>query len=79
VHLAGKAHASDFFAAEVRGRKRLANSDARGSPPVLRVLLGPADLQRREWLVVFGGRRDDAAAAIDDDGARSSGANIYSK
>jgi hypothetical protein len=79
VHLAGKAHAGNFFAPEVRTRKRLANSDARGSPPVLRVLLGPADLRRREWLVVFGGGRDDAAAAIDDDGAGSSSANIYSK
>jgi hypothetical protein len=79
VHLAGEAHAGDFFAAEVRSRKRLPNSNAGGAPPVFGALLGPADLRRSEGLVVFGGGRDDAAAAIEDDGAGSSGANVYSE
>jgi hypothetical protein len=79
VHLAGEADAGDFFAAKVRCREGLADRDAGGAPPVLRVLLGPADLRRGEGLVIFGGRRDDAAAAIDNDGAGSSGANVYSE
>jgi hypothetical protein len=76
VHLAGEADAGDFFAAEVRGRKRLANRDAGGAPPVFGVLLGPADLGRGEGLMLFGSRGDDATVVIDDDDASSSGTNV---
>jgi hypothetical protein len=79
VHLAGEADAGDFFAAKVRCRKRLPNSNAGGTPPVLRVLLGPADLRRRERLMFFRGGGDNTTAAIQDDGAGSSGANVYSE
>jgi len=77
--LTGEADAGDVFGAEVGTRDSIANREAGGTPPVFRVLLGPADLRRSERLVFFGSGRDDAAVAIDDDGARSSGTNVDPK
>jgi hypothetical protein len=45
VHLAGKADAGYILAVEIRARKRFANGKAGCPPPVVRMLLGPADLR----------------------------------
>jgi len=76
VHLTGEANTSDFFSVEIGTRYGLANRNARGAPPVLRLLLGPADLRRSEGLMLFRGGRDDAAVAVDDECARSSCTNV---
>jgi outer membrane usher protein FimD/PapC len=76
VHLTGKADAGDLFAAEACARKRFANGDAGRLPPVIGMLLGPADLRRGEGLVVRGCGRDNAAVTIDHDGARAASANV---
>lgn len=76
VHLAGEADTGDIFAGEIGIRERLANGEAGGAPPILGMLLGPADLRRGEGLVIGGGRRDDPAVAINYDGARAAGANV---
>jgi len=76
VHLAGEADAGDFFGSEIGIRDGLATSDACGTPPIFGVLLGPANLRRSEWLVLFRGGRDEAASAIDDQGTRASGTNV---
>jgi len=79
VHLPGETDASNFFSTQIRAGDRFANRDTRGTPPVFRLLLGPADLRRSERLMLFRGGGDDAALAVDDEGASSSGTNIDSK
>jgi hypothetical protein len=65
VHLAGKADASNIFAAEIGARKRFANGEASGAPPVFGMLLGPADLRRGEGLMIRSGGGGNAAVAVD--------------
>jgi hypothetical protein len=79
VHLAGEADASDVFAGETRASKNFANCCARGSPPVFGMLLGPANLRRRERLMFLRGGRNETAALIDDDSARAASANVNPK
>jgi len=79
VHLPGKAYAGDVFAGEARGSKRLARGNASGPPPVLGLLLGPANLWRCKGLVVFGRGRDQAASLIDYDRASAACSDINSE
>ena len=76
MHLTGETYAGDVFSAKVGTRDGFANRNTGGAPPVLRLLLGPANLRRSKGLVFFRGRGDDVAVAINDDGARSSGTNV---
>ena len=52
MHLAGEANASDVFAGKIRVRKRFANRDAGGAPPIFRLLLCPTYLRSREGLMI---------------------------
>jgi hypothetical protein len=79
VHLTGEADAGDFLGAKICTCDGFADRDVGGTPPVFRLLLGPADLRRSERLVFFSGGGNDAAVAIDDDGACASGTNVYSE
>ena len=45
-------------------------------PPVLGLLLGPANLGRSKGLVIFGSGRDEEAGLIDYNGPRAARANV---
>jgi hypothetical protein len=79
VHLAGKADAGDLIAVEARARKCFADCDAGRLPPIVGMLLGPADLRRGEGLMIRSRGGDNAAVAIYYDGARAAGANVNSE
>lgn len=79
MHLAGEADAGYFLGAKVGACDGLANRDAGGAPPVLRLLLGPSDLRGSEGLMFFRGGGNDAALAVDDERASSSGTNVDSE
>jgi len=74
--LARETDAGDIFADKVRASERFVHREASGAPPILGLLLGPANLRRGERLVVFRGARDKAAALIDYDRAGAASANI---
>lgn len=76
MHLAGKTNAGDVFASEIRGGKRFVNSDAGGVPPIFRMLLCPADLRRRERLMICHRGRNQPSALIDDESACAARANV---
>lgn len=76
MHLAGEADAGEVFAGEVRTRKRFANRNAGGAPPVFGLLFRPANLRRCERLMIGRSGRNEPPALIDDDGARAAGANV---
>jgi len=77
--LAGEADAGDVFASEIRGGKHFAHGGAGGVPPILGVLLGPANLRGGKGLMIFGGGGDKATRLIDEEGSRAAGANVNSK
>ena|SRR5207248_2342034 len=79
MHLAGEADAGNVFACEICCRKRFAKCGAGGAPPVFGMLLGPANLRRRERLMVCRGGRNEPPALIDDDRARAACANVNPK
>lgn len=79
VHLPGEANTGDVFASEVRARKRFAHGDTGGAPPILGLLLGPANLRGGKRLVILRGRRDKATGLIDYDRARAAGADVDSE
>jgi hypothetical protein len=76
VHLSGEADTGNVFGAQTCFGDRFRNGDATGPPPVLGVLLGPADFGRSERRVLFGCGCDDAPALVDDQSARPAGANV---
>jgi hypothetical protein len=76
VHLAGEADAGDIFAAQFGRSQRLANSDAASSPPIVGMLLGPANRGRRKRRMLLGSRRGDRALFVKQQGACSAGANV---
>src|SRR5580658_213079 len=79
VHLSGQANASDLIAAHSGGCQRFRHRHAARAPPVARILLGPANLRRRESSVVFGSGGKQASLAINNQGARTSSADIDSQ
>jgi hypothetical protein len=76
VHLSGETNAGDIIGAEAGFLDRFGNCQTAGSPPVVRMLLGPADLRRGKRGVLLGGGRDDMTLLIDDQRARAAGSNI---
>ena len=64
VHLAGKADGLDSAGRLVAGPDGAADGLLRGAPPVVGVLLGPADLGRADGLVLAGVRREDSACPV---------------
>jgi hypothetical protein len=76
VHLAGEADATDFSCANIGVGQRLADRDGAGAPPVLGMLLRPADLWRGERCVLFGRGCEQAALFVDDEGPRAASANV---
>jgi hypothetical protein len=79
VHLAGESNGSDVFAGKIRTPKGLANSDACGAPPVLGLLLRPANLGSRKRLMICRCGRNEPPVLVDDDGACAAGANVNAK
>jgi hypothetical protein len=79
MHLAGETDAGDIFARKIRGGQCFTDSDAGCAPPVLRLLLSPANLRRRKRLMIFGGGRDQTPALIDYDSACAPSADINSE
>lgn len=79
MHLARETNARHIFAGEIRARKRFANCNAGGVPPVLRLLLRPADLRSRERLMICRGGRNEPSGLINDDRARAAGADVNPK
>ena len=76
MHLAGETDASDVFAGEIRARKRFANCDARGAPPIFRLLLRPSNLRGRERLMIRRGGGNEPPAFVDDGGACAARADV---
>jgi hypothetical protein len=76
MHLAGETDAGDVLPSKIRASQRFADCDAGGVPPVLGLLLGPANLGRSKGFVIFGGGRDEEAGLIDYDGPRAARANV---
>jgi hypothetical protein len=76
VHLPRETDAGNFFSAQVGTRDGFADSYARSSPPIFRLLLSPTDLRRSKWLMLFRSGGDDTAMAVNDEGAGSSGTNV---
>jgi hypothetical protein len=56
--------------------QRFANGDGRGTPPVARVLLGPAGLGTGKVVVLLRARGDDSAVFIENDSASSAGSDV---
>jgi len=79
VHLTGEADAGDVFASEIRGGKRSAHGGASGVPPILGLLLGPANLRRGKGLMILRGGGDKATRLIEEQGPRAAGANVNSE
>jgi len=79
VHLAGEANTGDVFASEIRARQRFAHGDTGSAPPVLGLLLGPANLRRGKGPMIFRGRRGEPTSLIDYDRARAAGADVNSE
>jgi hypothetical protein len=79
VHLAGETNAGNVSACVIRARQRFAHRKASGTPPIFRLLLGPANLWRSKWLVILGSCVDQAAIWIDDDRARAACADVNSQ
>jgi len=77
--LAGEANTGDVSASEIRAGKRFAHGATGGAPPILGLLLGPANLRGGKGLVILRGRRDQATSLIDYDRARAAGANVNSE
>jgi len=77
--LAGEADAGDVFASEIRTGKRFAQGGTCGVPPILRLLLGPANFRGGKGLMIFCGGRDKPTRLIDEQGARTAGANVNSE
>ena len=76
VHLAGEADARDVITAQARLLERLSNREAAGSPPVLGILLGPADLWGSEGRMLFGGGTHYMSVRVDDERARAAGSDV---
>jgi hypothetical protein len=76
VHLPGISYAGDIGGGEVGFGKRRANRDAGGAPPVVRLLLSPADMRGSEGNVFFSCRGDDPAPLIYDKRACAAGADV---
>ena len=76
VHLSGETNAGDFVGAKARLLQGFRNSYAAGSPPVVGMLLGPADLGRGKRGMLLGGGCDDVPLFVDDQRARATGSNI---
>jgi len=67
VHLTRKPDAGDLIGVKIPGRKGFADSNSAGTPPVLRLLLGPADLRGGERLVLLSRGCNYTAGLIDDE------------
>jgi hypothetical protein len=78
VHLAGEAHACNVRARQSTLCERSANCQAGGAPPIIGVLLSPADLGRGEMGVFLRCRGNDSTLFIKDQGPRSTSADIDS-
>ena len=79
VHLAGQSHGLDLCAIQFGGSNRARDGLARGAPPVLGLLLRPADLFGADRRVLTGRRRHHAALAVHQHGPRSPRPNIDSQ
>ena len=79
VHLAGQSHGLDLCAIQFGGSNRARDGLARGAPPVLGLLLRPADLFGADRRVLAGRRRHHAALAVHQHGPRSPRPNIDSQ
>jgi len=53
-----------------------ADGKSSSTPPVARILLGPARLRARKVGVLFGAGGENGAVIVEDDGASSAGSNI---
>jgi hypothetical protein len=76
MHLSGKSYAGDLIGLQVCGGEGFADGDSSGSPPILRVLLGPADLGRSEGLVFFGSGRGNLPIGTNNERSRSASTDV---
>ena len=76
VHLAGEADGFDGGGVGAALFENAADGELGGAPPVVGILLGPADVLGANGLVLAGHGRDDAAVMVDQDCSCSTGADI---
>ncbi len=80
MHLSLEANARPMsFQAKIRRMKRSLNRSSRGSPPVARVLLGPARPRAIERLVVLRAGSDDLHRSVHDQRARAACTHVNSE
>ena len=79
VHLSGEADGVDLRAIQFGGSQYARNGQARRAPPVLGLLLRPANLLGVNWRVFTGRRCHHASLAIHQHGPRSSRAYVNSQ
>ncbi len=79
MHLAGEGERVNLSAGEIGRGDGGGDGLARGAPPIVRVLFGPADMIGPDGGVLGGRRGDDAPCAIHQHGPRASGADIDAK
>ena len=79
MHLAGERERVNLSAGEIGRGDGGGDGLARGTPPIVGVLLGPADMIRANCGVLRGRRGDDPACAIHQHRPRAPGADIDAK
>lgn len=76
VHLPGEADGRDFVSARFRRMECALNRQSAGSPPIVRILLCPSHLRRREGNMLFGTAGQDSPMFVHNQRTGSAGADI---
>lgn len=76
MHLSGETQTSNVAPPQSGTLQSAWNGNRTSSPPIVRLLLGPANLQRRKGSVLFRGGGNYTSVLIHNQGTRSAGSYV---
>jgi len=74
--LSGDTEASNVIAPQARDFQSTRNGNRASSPPIIRLLLGPANLRGNKGSMLFGRRGNHMPVLIDNEDTRSASSDV---